>query len=512
MTRSSTRTGMLTALLAATFTLPSTVSALDFSVNSLNCSALNWSISLTQTEWSVASYVELFFVSPSGANRNYSLLYSALNGGAFPTPGTYSETTTFGNTILSGGYRIGVGLADMNGNLLTMTTGSSTSTGPVQVTSVDPRTFTFTDCGAGSGNGVPGMLSSSSSSVLPTSTSMTLSAATSAPTFSSQAVAASTSTAPTSVALTSTSAAAAPFGSLTSSSTSAIPQHHHGVNKGAIAGGVIGGIFLLLFAFALIRWCSSRRRTRRLSLAAHRMSSVRSESPNEKHSTTVSSRSMDTQRKIYQSSDTLDAAPLGRLSVGSRRRSEGHTPSRDDLSLSNVLAAFPIDQQAQAQQQDVTVVNVPFNLEMPVHPHELAELAAAAPYLPAFALSNDDFHDAAAAYTGRNVSQVSLSKTTPLVLDLDREKSEQATPVTSPTTPTFLRTPRSPHSTSSFKIPRVTVPAYGAGASTGEAGEPLSRQVSRSSGGHRRFSTGGETFVSVDEDPFVDAAQEAGAP
>ena len=516
---SSLRLSALAVLLISMFTLPAL--ALDFAVDLVNCTQLDWTATLSQTEWSVASYVELFFVSPQGA-RNYSLLYSALNGGAFPISGTYNKVTYFGDTVLSGTYRIGIGLADMNGNILTTTTSSSQAS--VQVTSIDPRSFTFGDCiGSSSAGGVAPATTSTSTSLATSSTtaSTVLTSATSAPTVSTQSIV-SSSTVP--APATSTSATAASVGSLSSASASSLPTNHS-VNKGAIAGGVIGGLVLLLFAFALVRWCSSRRRTRRLSLAAHRMSAMRSPSLSEKQagSPAYGAASPDGSghktANVYGSSDTYEVAELGRLSVGSRRRSEGYARRSvshgDDLSLANALAEGPLDE------QEVTVVRVPFHLtpgeqvapqhdSMAIDPNSFS--SSATPYLelsrtssnPMRSLSTDNF---VPTYPGD--ASHSRSKSTPLVLDLP---STVVTPQISPTGSTFQnRTLRTSHSNSNFKIPRVSVPAYladnDAQGADAALGEQISRQMSRSSS-MRRMSTGGATFVSLDEDPFVDAAQE----
>ncbi|SPO20612.1 uncharacterized protein UTRI_00088 [Ustilago trichophora] len=522
------RLSTLATLLISLFTLQA--QALDFSVGLVNCTELAWTATLSQTEWSVAPYVELFFVSTQGA-LNYSLLYSALNGGAFPTPGSYSKVTYFGDTVLNGTYRIGIGLADMNGNILTTTTSSQ---GTVQVTDVDPRSFTFDNCAGGTSSisGTAAAIPSTASSSLATTTSASsaLTTATSAPTLSSKSTV-SSSTVP--AAASTTSGAVSPVSSLSSASTSTLPTTHS-VNKSAIAGGVVGGFVLLLVAFALIRWCSSRRRTRRLSLAAHRMSALRSPSLSEKQ---VASPKADgaaspesLQRKtarVFASGDTYEVAALGRLSVGSRRRSEGYTPrsvshGADDVSMINALAEGPSDE------QEIQVVRVPFHLtpaQQVATTHDPVALesttthhSAATPYLPLTrttstpqqprSFSTDNF---VPPYPQPYASEPShsRSKSQPLVLDLP---TTTITPQLSPTGSTFHgKTIRPSHSNSNFKIPRVSVPAYLAGGESIEGepglGESISRQMSRSSS-MRRMSTGGATFVSVDEDPFVDMPQE----
>lgn len=508
----------LAVLLIAVLSLQ--VHALDFAVDSVNCTQLDWTATLTQSEWSVASYVELFFVSTQGA-RNYSLLYSAMSTGDFPTPGTFNKVTNFGSTELYGGYRIGIGLADVNGNILTTT---NTNQGIVQVTAVDPRTLTFGDCSASTG-----AAATTSSSVASTSVASSMfasaspSSAISAPTVSSRPVGSSTVPA----AAASTSASAAPVGSLSSTSASAITSSHH-ANKGAIAGGVIGGLLLLLVAFALARWYSSRHRTRKVSSTVHRMASIRSITPSEKQGgspKTDGSEAPDSvHRKTAQSfasGDTLEAAALGRLSTSSQRRSEGHTPLTvalgERLSLSEVLRDGPAEQ----GEQEIRVVHVPFQLapgQQVAPAQESTAFSPSEPYLPLTRTtsnplsspSSEYFHPAASsiaddhipAYPGQT-SLHSRSRSTPLAIDVT---STDGTPTTSPTGSTFQN--RSINAT--YKIPRVTVPAYLGQELEGpslELGEPFSRQISRSSS-MRRASTGAATVISVDEDPFVDAAQE----
>ncbi|CDS02194.1 hypothetical protein, partial [Sporisorium scitamineum] len=137
---------LTTFLFTAISSLQATL-ALDFTIQSVNCTQLSWTLTLSPPEWSVASYVELFFISTQNA-RNYSLLYSAsASSGGLPSPATYDMVTRFGDTRLSEGYRIGVGLADTNGNVLT--TSTSSSSGGVQVTAIDGRIWTFGNCVAG---------------------------------------------------------------------------------------------------------------------------------------------------------------------------------------------------------------------------------------------------------------------------------------------------------------------------------------------------------------------------
>lgn len=507
------RAGSLAALVISTFSLQA--HALGFSVDALNCTELDWSASLTQTEWSVASYINLFFVSTEGA-RNYSLLYSALNGGDFSTPGNYRKVTPFGDTALSGTYRIGIGLADINGNILTTL---STSSGIVQVTAIDSRTFTFTDCGR---NGTaPASASTTSASISPTAASTSASFATTAASATSQS---------TQAVASSTSVAAAPVSSLAPATTTATTPVHH-VNKGAIAGGVIGGLVLLLIGVALMRWCASRRRTRRLSMAAHRMSALRSPSLSEKAAGSPKddgSVSPHSQRRmtarVYPSGDTLDVAALGRLSSSSRRRSASNG---DDLSLSNILAQGPPHVPETEAEPEIRVIKVPFNLtpgQQMAPAHESIALDASpfadsdTPYLPLSRTKSVPVHPHAlnpfysahpAKASAEAVEESSLharSKSTPVVDPL----ANSTTPTTSPTASSFPnRTLRGAHS-QNFKIPRVSVPAYLAGIESGAddlGAESMSRQISCDSG-MRRFSTGAATFVSVDEDPFVDAAQE----
>lgn len=329
-----TRLSTLSALLLSLLAIPST-NTLDFSVSNINCTELDWTATLTQTEWSVASYFELFFISTQGS-QNYTLLYSALNGGAFPTLGAYSKTTLFGDTALSGGYRIGIGLTDVNGNILTTT---NTGMGTVQVTAIDDRSFTFGDCSrsTSAGVGVAGQSSTVSSAAGSTSSvaSATPSSASSAAatTFSTRTVASSTVAVSSS---TSTSATAAPISTIsTSTTTTSQPSStaHSGVNKGAIAGAVVGTLLLVLLSIFFLRWCTSRRRTRRLSQAVHRMASLRPLSLCEKQVSSPklngseSPQSRHRVARVHAAGDTLEIAALARLSVASRRRSEGATPS-----------------------------------------------------------------------------------------------------------------------------------------------------------------------------------------
>ncbi|CCF53769.1 conserved uncharacterized protein (fragment), partial [Ustilago hordei] len=238
------RLSTLSALLLSNLTIPT--NALDFSVSNINCTRLDWTATLTQTEWSVASYVELFFISTQGA-RNYMLLYSASNTGEVPTPGAYSKTTLFGDTALTGGYRVGIGLADTNGSILTTTTSSNEN--PVQVTSIDDRSFTFGDCtrSASAGVGVGSAASTvANTTVAPSATPSIL---------STRIVVSSTVT----TSSTSTSATAAPINTIyTTANSQPIAPAHNGINKGAIAGAVMGSIVLLLLSIFSIRWCTSR--------------------------------------------------------------------------------------------------------------------------------------------------------------------------------------------------------------------------------------------------------------
>ena len=473
----------LAALLFCCFFLQA--SALSFSVDFVNCTRLDWNVTLTQTDWSVASYVELFFVSTQGA-RGYSLLYSALNGGTFPTPGTYEKTTTFGQTVLSGTYRIGIGLTDMNGNILTTTATSGGSGGLVQVTALDPRNFTFGDCMAGMGT-IAGSLSAA-----PVTTSSVASAASATATSAVSSTFSSVLPAPTS-----SSSAAPVASSLPASATSAVPSSHSGIHKGAIAGAVVGSLVALLIAFAFIRWCTSRRRTRRLSLAAARnMSTMNSPSSFEKQDGSVSAQ----HGRICEAPRvSFDAAVLGRLSEGSRRRpSESHTPYTATSSV------------GQSDEREIQGVQNPSPLSLAPEPHTIS----VSPYLdltrtlsnplPPLSLSVDNL--ALPIYpTDAPRSRSQQTHTHSRSTGIPRQIS--------PTTPTFdLKSVRPSRSHSNFKIPRVSVPAYTAADSAGDAemegrGEGISRQSSRS----RRGSVGGATFISMDHDPFVDAAQEQDA-
>lgn len=291
---------------------------------------------------------------------------------------------------------------------------------------------------------------------------------------------------------------------------------------------------MLLVALALIRWCPSRRRTRRLSLAAHPISALPSPSLSEKHAgspkadgaASPESHQPKTAR-VYASGDTYQVAALGRLSVGSRRRSEAYTPRSvshggDDVSMINALAQGP------SGEHEIKVVRVPFHLtpaQQVATAHDPVPLdstttyhSAATPYLPLTrttstpqqprSFSTDNF---VPLYPQPYPSEPShlRSKSQPLVLDLP---TTTITPQLSPTGSTFQgKTIRPSHSNSNFKIPRVSVPAYLAGGESiqGEPGlgESISRQMPRSSS-MRRMSTGGATFVSVDEDPFVEMSQE----
>ncbi|SPC65065.1 uncharacterized protein UHOD_00106 [Ustilago sp. UG-2017b] len=193
------RLSTLSALLLSNLTIPT--NALDFSVSNINCSQLDWTATLTQTEWSVASYIELFFISTQGA-RNYTLLCLVSNTGEFPTPGAYSKTTLFGDTALTGGYRVGIGLTDTNGNILTTTASSNES--PVQVTSIDDRSFTFGDCArsASAGVGVGSAASTAASTTVAPSATPSI--------LSTRIVASSTVT----TSSTSASATAAPINTI----------------------------------------------------------------------------------------------------------------------------------------------------------------------------------------------------------------------------------------------------------------------------------------------------------
>ncbi|KAJ9477113.1 hypothetical protein PHBOTO_000791 [Pseudozyma hubeiensis] len=523
----SLRLGTLVALLIAAVSLP--VSALEFSIQSVNCTQLDWSITLSQTEWSISSYVELFFVSQQGG-QNYSLLYSALGNGDFPSPGSYDKVTNFGSTRPSGEYLIGVGLADMNGNILTTTTSSSGSS--VQVTAIDPSTYTFGDCtGNAFGNTVVATSSASTSpsvaAAASSSATTTMSLTSSAPTstmLSSVSPTAPASSASTAVPVPS---AAAPSSSSASApvSTSALPETRS-ANKAAIAGGVVGGILLLLIVLALARWCSSRRRTKRLSRASQRMPALRPLTLSEKMATYPSrARSPKSPRQnsqgAYASKDTLEFAALGtlsesRLSESTRRRSEAYTPystsHADELSIRNMVASYlPAE-----PEQEIKVLKVPFSLEaVHQHPTVNASSSSAGQYQPPDRNSSQiraHSNDVIPAYPNDGASRsCSRSRSDPLVIDLPPINTS---PLTSPTNGAFQNLSRriSPV-TPTFKIPRVSVPTFAAerdieAAAAGEAGmgEDMSRQPSWNSS-VRRLSAGGATFASADDNPFVDAAE-----
>lgn len=155
--------------------------------------------------------------------------------------------------------------------------------------------------------------------------------------------------------------------------------------------------------------------------------------------------------------------------------------------------------------EDVRVVKVPFHLPPQIHVapgHESVALDAAEvsndPYLPLQRVSNRSL--STDNILPPTESSHSRSKSTPLMLDT----YISTTPAISPTLSTF--TGKSP-STSTFKIPRVSVPAYltDDGTNREEAlGEAIERQMSRSSSMNhsKRNSIGAATFVSVDEGPF----------
>ncbi|TKY90081.1 hypothetical protein EX895_000079 [Sporisorium graminicola] len=473
-------------LLTAASSIP-TANALSFSVESVNCTSLDWTITLSSTEWSVASYVELFFVSTQGA-RNYSLLYSASPVGVFPSPATYSKVTMFGATRLSGGYRIGIGLADVNGNL--MTTTSSSSSGGVQVTAIDARTFTFGNCVSNSPSGaVAGATASSAATSARTSQAAAISSSSAVATQAGTASAAPLASA---TSASSSTAASAASGTLSPASASAT-RTTAAINKGAIAGGVVGGLLLLLIALALLRWCTSRRRTRRLSMAAaQRMSGLRPLELSEKLSAsspaaahrTATARSFN----MSESGDPFEAVAEGRLSGTSGRKSVGWTTR----SGSRMSVVYGLDREQEGRaEHDATFSH-----------------AAAGPYFGRSVGAQSSEH--IPAYP--TAQQHQRSKSAPLVLELPQIS---ATPLTSPMEGPFRSITRTP-STSTFRIPRVTVPAYhtqddgdaaAAAAAAAAAGEAYTVQLSRSSS-TKRLSTGGATSVSLDEGPFFDASQD----
>ncbi|EST09696.1 hypothetical protein PSEUBRA_000070 [Kalmanozyma brasiliensis GHG001] len=497
------------------------VHALDMTVQSVNCTALNWVVTLSQSEWTVASYVNLIFTTTTQPARNYSLSYTASRFGDFPQPGTYSMVTPFGNTVLSGSYRMGVALADQQGDLLPATT--SFISAAVQVSDLDPRVFTFDACSSSLGAVVASSTvassSSTSSASVATSTSSRASAATTA-TSTSQSSSTSTasavpasSAAPASVAASTSSSAAAAAGTLSSSSTATLPQGNS-MNKGAIAGAVIGALLLLAVLFALLRWCQSRRRTRELSRSQHRLSPLRPLALSEKAAGGPTSPT-DPHRfssKFHASGDTLDAATLGRYSVSSVRKSDAFSPRKsdafstraasrmDNYSLNNVY----IPSSDQEHETEIQVVKVPFNL-FPAPPVRDTSSASPphSPYSPYLSLHRTTSNpDAIPAYpSGRPSMDTRAAKASALTLPLPLQlPSINTSPLASPT-----RSMRPSPSTSTFRIPRVTVPTYN--DAEDHLQPPGQDSVSRANS-LRRLSTSGATFVSIDEDPFVDAAQE----
>lgn len=511
----SLRTSALVALLIAAVSLP--VSALQFSVQSVNCSQLSWSVGLSQTEWSVSSYIELFFVSQQGG-QNYSLLYSALPGGEFGSPGTYDKVANFGDSRLSGQYRIGVGLTDMNGNILTTTTSASSST--VQVSAIDPRTFTFGDCTRNAQG------STSTAKALASTIASRASTMTSASTPRSWP-ASVLSASRTSLAATSTSVSAAPVSSLPSGSASASSSGlatSHSVNKGAIAGGVIGAIILILILLALLRWSSSRRTTRRLSHASQRMSALRPLTLSEKlGGSPRAARCADSLRhktvEAYVASDTLDAAALSRLSESSQLRSQAYTPyspSHDGMSMNNVMTVFP----SAHSEQEIRVVNEPFSLNVG---QRVASPYGATSVDPRLALCRTtsiplqtQLTDRIPVYpshsnTQHHQGQQPRPKSTPIHAHLAPINTTALTSGTGATSHSRLTRPSA--AACNFKIPRVSVPTYLASndieaAAAGDAfSESTSRPISTSSS-FPTLSAGGTTRVSLNADPFVDAAEE----
>ncbi|CBQ67442.1 conserved hypothetical protein [Sporisorium reilianum SRZ2] len=444
--------------------LPAT-HALNFSVASINCTQLDWSVTLSQPEWSVASFVELSFISTQGA-RNYSLLYSSTYGGEFPAPGTYSISTGFGDTRLSGGYRIGVALADGNRNVLT--TSTSSSSGGVQVTAIDARVFTFGNCVAGGAGAVSAGVSGAAAST---------SSASAAPSSTSAAQAVSSSSAPlssaTSASAASSSAAAATSAPTNptspSSSTATIPSAPtSSINKGAIAGGVVGGVVVLLIALALLRWCTSCRRTRRLSQAANRMSGLRPLTLTEK----LSADGFVTPAKTRASAsrDTFEVVNAGWWSESSRRKSFGWTPRKGSRGDG---------------------VSIVYGVETEV---ERDPFSSADGYASRGIGARSTEH--VPTYPGVG-AQLERTRSAPLVIELPHIS---VTPLASPTGSAFRSVLTSP-STSTFRIPRVSVPSYqGEDAAAADA---VSVHMSRSSS-MRRISTDVGTF----EGPFYDAAQE----
>ena len=203
--------------------------------------------------------------------------------------------------------------------------------------------------------------------------------------------------------------------------------------------------------------------TRRLSMAAHRMSELRSPplsektsgSPKDEGSVSPHSQHRMT-AKVYPSGDTLDVAALGRLSTSSRRRSGSNG---DDLSLSNSLAQGPSRDPVAEQEPEIRVVKVPFNLtpgQQMAPSHESIALEASpfadpdTPYLPLSRTRSVPVHphamnpfysaDPAQASAEATVEDSSLharSMSTPVVGPL----ATSTTPTTSPTASSFPNRP-----------------------------------------------------------------------
>ncbi|PWZ03002.1 hypothetical protein BCV70DRAFT_197240 [Testicularia cyperi] len=440
---------------AASLLLVSHASALSFGVRSVNCSSIDWTITINATEWSVAPFINLFFISQS-AGQNYSLSFSAQADGQFPGAGTFTPNTSFGNTVISGSYRIGAGLADENGKLLT----TSEAVEWVSTVALDPRIFPFTNCGSSS-------TSATSSSTTSRATSTSTSSARPSSTAAGAATGASTASASSQTAK---SSAAASASSSQGSSN----------NAGAIAGGIVGGLAALLILFFLVRFCRSRRRTQRLRNEAAFAGEGYYHNETGQGAPMAEAAAHSAAVSRIPSVDYRSAGDIAVLARLQRRSGDQGSRRSSSKSAHTASKAYAADTETE---EEIKVVQVPFALSVP-------RRASHTPSSRPVSTPGASPEPVSASASGSFGASHSRSASSPYGAGEGRTLAAQ-------------------RSQSSFKIPRVSVPAYlldeeAAAAQTGSNTAPPSptkwADHTFAPPPGRRGS--GVTFQSTDDDKF----------